>query len=121
MNIVDPASLAPFALCLGGVYAAVRSARRWWLRAQPDEWLLCVRDGRLVAAGVGISLLRRPGDVVVRFSSTMQWLLMPGFWHLRGVGAGCRTGAKLEGQQAQGGATKGHGASLPVERRRAGG
>jgi hypothetical protein len=39
-----------------------------------------------------------------RFSSTMQWLLMPGFWHLRGVGAGCRTGAKLEGQQAQGGA-----------------
>ena len=72
MNIVDPASLAPLVITLGGVYAAVRSARRWWLRAQPDEWLLCVRDGRLVAAGVGISLLRRPGDVVVRFSSTMQ-------------------------------------------------
>jgi flotillin len=55
------------------VAVAVRDlARRFYLVAQPDEWLLCVRDGRLVAAGVGVALLRRPGDVVVRFSSTLQ-------------------------------------------------
>ncbi|HEY8210158.1 MAG TPA: SPFH domain-containing protein [Myxococcaceae bacterium] len=40
--------------------------------AQPDEWLLCIRNGRLLRAGVGISLWRRPGDVVVRFTSTVQ-------------------------------------------------
>jgi hypothetical protein len=40
--------------------------------AQPDEWLLRIRNGRLVEAGVGIYLLRWPGDVVVRFTSTLQ-------------------------------------------------
>jgi regulator of protease activity HflC (stomatin/prohibitin superfamily) len=44
----------------------------WYVAAQPDEWLLCIRNGRLVKAGVGISLWRRPGDVVVRFTSTVQ-------------------------------------------------
>lgn len=44
-----------------------------WLRwsfqaAKPDEWLLRVRHGRLVNAGVGITLWRRLGDMVVRFS-----------------------------------------------------
>jgi flotillin len=40
--------------------------------AQPDEWLLCIRNGRLVRAGIGIRLWRLPGDVSVRFTSTMQ-------------------------------------------------
>ena len=44
----------------------------WYYAAQPDEWLLCIRNGRLVKAGVGISLWRRPGEVVVRFTSTVQ-------------------------------------------------
>jgi regulator of protease activity HflC (stomatin/prohibitin superfamily) len=44
----------------------------WYYAAQPDEWLLCIRNGRLVKAGVGISLWRRIGDVVVRFTSTVQ-------------------------------------------------
>jgi flotillin len=42
------------------------------LAAQPDEWLLQMRDGRPLRAGIGIAVWRRPGDVVVRFSSTMQ-------------------------------------------------
>jgi hypothetical protein len=53
--------------------AALASAARWsFLVAQPDEWLLRVRGGRLVDAGVGISLWRRPGDVVARFTSNVQ-------------------------------------------------
>jgi flotillin len=47
-------------------------AARALVIAQPDEWLLCIRNGKLVKAGVGISLWRRPGDVVARFTSTMQ-------------------------------------------------
>lgn len=40
--------------------------------AQPDEWLLALRDGRLLRAGIGIRSFRWPGDVIVRFSSTVQ-------------------------------------------------
>ncbi len=42
-----------------------------WIVAQPDEWLLRVRNGQVVDAGIGISIWRRPGDVVARFSSTI--------------------------------------------------
>lgn len=52
--------------------------RRSILVAQPDEWLLRIRDGRLIEAGVGISLIRRPGDVVTRFSSTVQRVAFSG-------------------------------------------
>lgn len=60
------------ALALAALWWIARAARRLYVSAQPDEWLLCVRNGALVNAGVGVSMLRRPGDVVVRFSSTMQ-------------------------------------------------
>jgi hypothetical protein len=40
--------------------------------AQPDQWLLCIRNGKLVRAGIGICVWRRPGDVVARFTSTVQ-------------------------------------------------
>lgn len=46
---------------------------RWsFVTARPDEWLLRIRDGQLVKAGIGISLRRRPGDLIARFSSTVQ-------------------------------------------------
>ncbi|MFC1705666.1 SPFH domain-containing protein [Planctomycetota bacterium] len=40
--------------------------------AQPDEWLLRIRNGHMMEAGVGIRVWRRPGDVVARFTSTIQ-------------------------------------------------
>src|SRR5688500_9779163 len=42
------------------------------VRAAPDEWLLQVRNGRLLASGVGLVVWRWPGDQVVRFTSTVQ-------------------------------------------------
>lgn len=51
----------------------VLRALRWTIvSAQPDEWLLRVRNGRLVDAGIGIRIFRLPGDVLARFSSTTQ-------------------------------------------------
>jgi len=49
----------------------------WLLRsrvvmAQPDQWLLRLRDGKLLDAGVGITRVRKPGDTIVRFTSTLQ-------------------------------------------------
>jgi flotillin len=58
-------------LMAGPVFALIWL--RWsFLTAQPDEWLLRIRDGKMVKAGIGISTWRRPGDLVVRFSSTIQ-------------------------------------------------
>lgn len=46
---------------------------RWSLvTAAPDEWLLRIRGGKLIESGVGVSMLRRPGDVLALFSSTLQ-------------------------------------------------
>lgn len=64
--IISVASLALVAAVLAVLIA------RAHVVAQPDEWLLCIRNGKLVKAGVGISLWRWPGDVVARFTSTVQ-------------------------------------------------
>jgi hypothetical protein len=56
-------------LALAGLIAWVRG---FWVAAQPDQWLLRVRNGKVVDAGIGIHVWRRPGDVIVRFSSTVQ-------------------------------------------------
>lgn len=58
-------------LSVGGI------ALLWWVWsryevAEPNQWLLLVRNGKLVKAGVGIRLWRGWGDMVVSFTSTMQ-------------------------------------------------
>ncbi len=68
---VDPRWISAL-FAVASLWAIARAARRLYVTAQPDEWLLCVRNGELVNAGIGITMWRRPGDVVVRFSSTMQ-------------------------------------------------
>ena len=57
---------ALFLICAAVV---LRFAR---VTAQPDEWLLRVRNGKVLDAGIGIWLWRKPGDVVARFSSALQ-------------------------------------------------
>lgn len=54
------------------VLSVVRAIRWSWVVARPDEWLLRIRDGVLVRSGIGISVWRRPGDVVVRYTSAVQ-------------------------------------------------
>jgi hypothetical protein len=58
------------AIAIALVVAAV--ARRMWVIAAPDEWLVRLRDGAMIEAGIGITAWRWPGDVVVRFTSTLQ-------------------------------------------------
>lgn len=69
-NLLLPALVA--LLALATLLALAATARRLYVVARPDQWLVHLRNGRLQHAGVGISSWRRPGDVIVRFSSTMQ-------------------------------------------------
>jgi len=43
-----------------------------WETALPNEWLLLIQDGRLVRAGVGLTVFRSLNAQVVRFSSNMH-------------------------------------------------
>jgi len=40
-----------------------------WETALPNEWLLLIQDGKLVRAGVGLTVFRSLGAQVVKFSS----------------------------------------------------
>ncbi len=40
--------------------------------AAPDEWVILIRNGRLVKAGVGVTVWRLPWDQAARFTSTLQ-------------------------------------------------
>lgn len=60
------------AVAVGVVLLAALAARWSFVAARPDEWLLCVRNGKLRRAGIGVRLWRLPGDVTARFTSTTQ-------------------------------------------------
>jgi hypothetical protein len=59
-------------LLAAAALAVFYGARVLLVRSGPDEWLLQIRDGVLVRAGVGISALRWPQDRVVRFPAAVQ-------------------------------------------------
>ena len=68
-----PATAAVVALVsLVGGGVLISSLNSLLVVGGPDEWVLQIRDGQCVRAGIGASVLRRPGDVVVRFSATVQ-------------------------------------------------
>jgi flotillin len=69
---LPPVFLIALASLVIAGFAVARGLRWSWKVAAPDEWLLQVRDGRLVRAGIGISIWRRPGDMMARFTSTVQ-------------------------------------------------
>ncbi|MBI5532838.1 MAG: hypothetical protein HY898_09000 [Deltaproteobacteria bacterium] len=64
-------AMVPAAIALV-VLVMIILLRRSFVAAEPDEWLLRIRNGRLLNAGIGISLFRKPGEVLARFSSTIQ-------------------------------------------------
>ena len=69
---MSPLVIIVFVAASSLLLLTVAAASHSWVIARPDEWLLCIRNGALARAGVGISLWRRPGDVVARFTSTVQ-------------------------------------------------
>ena len=42
---------------------------RQWVEASPNEWLLIIRHGKLVEAGIGLKRIALPQDTIVRFPS----------------------------------------------------
>lgn len=43
-----------------------------WVESQPNEWLLVIRNGKLIKAGVGLKTFVGISDTVVRFPSKVE-------------------------------------------------
>lgn len=54
------------------VWLLARAVGSLVLRVGPDEWLLQIRNGVLVRAGIGITAVRLPPDRLVRFPASVQ-------------------------------------------------
>lgn len=72
MNVTGWVALMTALLLFGVVVGLVREVMSLRVVARPDQWLLHIRNGEMLSAGVGVSCWRRPGDVAVLFSSTLQ-------------------------------------------------
>lgn len=63
-------------LVLGASTALVGSVgmemKNRFIAAEPNEWLLLIKDGELVKKGVGITVFRGIGETVVRFPSLLN-------------------------------------------------
>jgi regulator of protease activity HflC (stomatin/prohibitin superfamily) len=43
-----------------------------WVESKPNEWLLVIRNGKLIKAGVGLKTFIGISDTVVRFPSKVE-------------------------------------------------
>lgn len=43
-----------------------------YVQGEPDEWVLIIRDNKLVSSGVGLATMRGPFDTVARFPSKVN-------------------------------------------------
>ena len=68
----DPTSWPLLLVAAAVVVLSIAAITRLFVVGAPDEWLLLIRGGKLVRAGIGIFVVRLPGDSIVRFSSTLQ-------------------------------------------------
>ncbi len=72
MSAISTQTIITVAATLGACVVLLAFIRRLIEVSRPDEWLLVIRNGRLVRSGVGIYHVRRPGDAVARFTATIQ-------------------------------------------------
>ncbi len=75
MNIEDLVLSTTFLVILISIVllAITAVALRWLVVVgRPDEWVLKVRNGKLIDAGIGIISIRTPWERVVRFTAAMQ-------------------------------------------------
>jgi hypothetical protein len=43
-----------------------------YVQGEPDEWVLIIRNNKLVESGVGLATMRGPFDTVARFPSKVN-------------------------------------------------
>uniref|UniRef100_A0A7R9VZ44 Uncharacterized protein n=1 Tax=Chlamydomonas euryale TaxID=1486919 RepID=A0A7R9VZ44_9CHLO len=65
-------SIGGSAIGLAVALGALWSWKSRWFTGKANEWILVVRNGRMVKAGVGLTVFRGMYDTVVSFPSVIQ-------------------------------------------------
>ena len=77
-SLVASIFLAPpkYVWVASGLVVAAAAAgliiKHHWVESQPNEWLLVIRNGKLIKAGVGLKTFASLSDTVVRFPSKVE-------------------------------------------------
>ena len=61
---------APFGVL--AVAGAILFAQGQWVQSGADEWLLVIRDGKLVKSGIGMKTFMGITDTIVKFPSRVE-------------------------------------------------
>lgn len=70
---LSPKSLAiPSVAFLAAVNAGILFLKSRWVESEADEWLLIIRDGKLIKAGIGLKAIAGLSDTVVKFPSKIE-------------------------------------------------
>ncbi len=71
--LLAPRAIAiPAALLVLIVAGAIVFLQSRWVESEADEWLLVIRDGKMIKAGIGMKTLIGFSDTVVKFPSRVE-------------------------------------------------
>lgn len=62
-------AVVPAACSVLAIAGSILLVQNQWISSKADEWLLVIRDGKLVKSGVGLKTLIGFTDTVVKFPS----------------------------------------------------
>lgn len=58
-----------FAIAL---FFIVKYLQTWWVEGSPNEWVLVIKDGKMIRSGVGLKTLVFPTETYVKFPSKVE-------------------------------------------------
>lgn len=64
--------MIPAACSVLGIAGSIVFAQSRWVTSKADEWLLVIRDGKLLKSGVGMKTFVGFADTIVRFPSKIE-------------------------------------------------
>lgn len=47
----------------------VKYLQTWWVEGSPNEWVIVIKDGKMIRSGVGLKTLVLPTETYVKFPS----------------------------------------------------
>lgn len=53
-------------------FFSIKYLQNWWVEGAPNEWVLVIRDGKMVKAGIGLKTLVFPNETYVKFPSKVE-------------------------------------------------
>lgn len=53
-------------------WSSIKYLQNWWVEGAPNEWVLVIKNGKMVRSGVGLKTLVFPNETYVKFPSKVE-------------------------------------------------